>query len=49
MTSPDGYNIVFVDTPGFDDPEKSDTDVLKMISDWLEITYVIFYKDWRCR
>jgi len=41
MTFP-GYNIVFVDTPGFDDTKKSDSDILKMISDWLEITYVIF-------
>jgi len=35
-----GYNIVFVDTPGFDDTKRSDSDVLKMISDWLGITYV---------
>jgi len=34
------YNIVFVDTPGFDDTKRSDSDILKMISDWLEITYV---------
>jgi len=39
MTFP-GYNIVFVDTPGFDDNRSSDSDILKMISDWLEITYV---------
>jgi GTPase Era involved in 16S rRNA processing len=39
MTFP-GYNIVFVDTPGFDDTKRSDSDILKMISDWLEITYV---------
>ena len=36
-----GYNIVFVDTPGCDNNKKSDSDVLKMISDWLEITYVV--------
>lgn len=36
-----GHNIVFVDTPGFDDTKKSDSDILKMISDWLEKTYVI--------
>ena len=39
MTFP-GYNIVFVDTPGFDDTNKSDSEILKMISDWLEITCV---------
>ena len=36
-----GYNIVFVDTPGFDDTKRPDSDILKMISDWLEKTYVI--------
>ena len=35
-----GSNIVFVDTPGFNDTSKSESDILKMISDWLEITYV---------
>ena len=35
-----GSNVVFVDTPGFDDTKRSDSDILKMISDWLEITYV---------
>jgi len=42
MRFPGGYNVVFVDTPGFDDTKKSDSDILKMISVWLEITYVIF-------
>ena len=41
MTFP-GSNIVFVDTPGFDNNmDISDGDILKMISDWLEKTYVI--------
>ena len=40
MTFP-SYNIVFVDTPGFDDPKKTDSDILKMISAWLETTYVV--------
>jgi hypothetical protein len=40
MTFPD-YNIVFVDTPGFDDTKRSDSDILKIISDWLKITYVV--------
>ncbi|KAF9469798.1 P-loop containing nucleoside triphosphate hydrolase protein [Collybia nuda] len=31
--------IVFVDTPGFDDTNKSDTEVLRMIANWLEKTY----------
>jgi hypothetical protein len=36
---PDG-DVVFVDTPGFDDTHKSDADILKMIADWLKTTYV---------
>lgn len=40
MTFPD-YNIVIVDIPGFDDTKRSDFDTLKIISEWLEITYVI--------
>ncbi|KAL4259598.1 G domain-containing protein [Pleurotus pulmonarius] len=31
--------IVFVDTPGFDDTTRSDTDILKLIANWLEKTY----------
>ena len=34
-------DIVFVDTPGFDHTNKTETDVLKMVADWLKITYVI--------
>ena len=40
MTIP-GYNIIFVDTPGFNDNKKLDSDILKMISEWLKITYVL--------
>ncbi|KAF8157122.1 P-loop containing nucleoside triphosphate hydrolase protein [Crassisporium funariophilum] len=32
-------NVVFVDTPGFDDTNKSDAEILKMIADWLNETY----------
>ncbi|TFK44962.1 P-loop containing nucleoside triphosphate hydrolase protein, partial [Crucibulum laeve] len=32
-------DIVFVDTPGFDNTHKSDLDILKMISEWLSATY----------
>ena len=32
MTFP-SYNIVFVESPGFDDTKGSDSDILKMISD----------------
>jgi len=31
--------LVLVDTPGFDDTEKSDVEILQMISDWLKKTY----------
>ncbi|KIM49736.1 hypothetical protein M413DRAFT_115381 [Hebeloma cylindrosporum] len=34
-----GYNIFFVDTPGFNHTYKSDDDILKMISNWLETTF----------
>lgn len=30
-----GLSLCFVDTPGFDDTNRSDLDVLKLISDWL--------------
>ena len=33
-------DICLVDTPGFDDTNKSDVDIFKMISDWLNDTYV---------
>jgi predicted GTPase len=31
-----GRDLVLVDTPGFDDIELSDTEVLEMISAWLK-------------
>jgi energy-coupling factor transporter ATP-binding protein EcfA2 len=31
--------IVFVDTPGFDDTNISDLDILHVIADWLKLTY----------
>ncbi|EKM78783.1 hypothetical protein AGABI1DRAFT_114375 [Agaricus bisporus var. burnettii JB137-S8] len=34
-----GANLVMVDTPGFDDTNKSDTEILSMISNWLEKSY----------
>ena len=33
----DGVEVAFVDTPGFDDPEKSDADILIDITKWIEI------------
>ncbi|KAG2110890.1 P-loop containing nucleoside triphosphate hydrolase protein, partial [Suillus discolor] len=35
----DGKRVVLVDTPGFDDTTKSDTDVLKMIAAYLQTIY----------
>ncbi|KAG9312299.1 P-loop containing nucleoside triphosphate hydrolase protein [Chiua virens] len=35
MTMRDGRRIVLVDTPGFDDTYRPDTDILKTIADWL--------------
>jgi hypothetical protein len=38
-TLPDGTKLFLVDTPGFDDTYKSDTDILKEIADWLSTAY----------
>lgn len=35
----DGRNVVLIDTPGFDDTTKSDTDILRMIAAYLATTY----------
>ena len=34
----DGRKVVLIDTPGFDDTSKSDTDILKMIAAFLATT-----------
>ena len=34
----DGQRVILIDTPGFDDTLKSDTDVLKMIAAFLNTT-----------
>jgi hypothetical protein len=36
----DGHRVVLIDTPGFDDTTKSDTDILKMIAAFLQQSYV---------
>ena len=36
-----GSDIHFVDTPGFDDTNKSDVDTFKTLSDWLHDTCVV--------
>ena len=41
-------DIVFVDTPGFDHTDKTETDVLEMVADWLKTTYVILEVDLNC-
>ena len=33
------HKVILVDTPGFDDTNMSDTQVLGMIADWLQKTY----------
>jgi len=33
------HEILLVDTPGFDDTNHSDTEILTMIADWMERTY----------
>ena len=34
----DGRPVVLIDTPGFDDTNKSDTDILKLIATFLATT-----------
>ena len=34
----DGQPVVLIDTPGFDDTNKSDTDILKLIAAFLATT-----------
>jgi len=34
-----GDRLVLVDTPGFDDTNKSDLEILQMISNWLQNVY----------
>jgi len=34
----DGRKVILIDTPGFDDTSKSDTDILKMIAAFLATT-----------
>jgi len=34
-----GYDIILVDTPGFNDTYKSDTEILLDLARWLEVTY----------
>lgn len=35
----DGRKILLIDTPGFDDTEKSDVDILQLLADHLQSTY----------
>jgi len=35
--------VILIDTPGFDDTNKSDTDVLKLIAAFLATTWVAFF------
>jgi len=39
----DGRPVILIDTPGFDDTSKSDTDILKLIAAFLETTCVVSF------
>jgi len=39
----DGQKVILIDTPGFDDTNKSDTDILKLIAAFLETTCVVLF------
>ncbi|KAF9267000.1 hypothetical protein L218DRAFT_941614 [Marasmius fiardii PR-910] len=53
----DGRQVILIDTPGFDDTNKSDYDILKMIAAFLASTYehgqklagVIYFQLWIAR
>jgi hypothetical protein len=36
----DGHRVVLIDTPGFDDITQRDTDIFKLVADFLETPYV---------
>lgn len=38
----DGKEVVLVDTPGFDDTAKSDSDVLNIVCDYIHSEYVLY-------
>ena len=40
-SSGDVTRYVLVDTPGFDDTNKPDTEILSLIAKWLKTTYVV--------
>jgi len=35
-----GVNLCFVDTPGFDNTNKSDSEIVRLVGKWLSATYV---------
>ena len=37
------YQIIIVDTPGFDDTLKSDVAILKKIAEWLKESFVFYF------
>ena len=39
----DGQPVILIDTPGFDDTNKSDTDILKLIAAFLATTWVVSF------
>jgi hypothetical protein len=40
-------DVLFVDTPGFDDTVRSDMDILQGLADWLEKTLVFSLIRWK--
>jgi predicted GTPase len=41
----DGRPVAFVDTPGFGDTYKSDTEILAMVAEWL-VKRSVYYNEW---
>ena len=41
----DDYPVVFIDTPGFDDTHKSDTEILTIIANWLVKMWVYYIQE----
>lgn len=38
-----GRKIVLIDTPGFDDTDRTDYDILRSITQWLKVTSVSYH------
>lgn len=45
----DGRRVILIDTPGSDDTNLSNADVLRMLAEFLAATWVMLFADQSCR